>query len=200
MGKDGEEVVVTTVEFFWMGTLPDSEPSPRASILSAKGVFLAAKASPRVSSRRRPLGTTVLAKASSPRAGGTLLGGHVPKGPPSSRRRQFHKTNKKNPRPPAAMAPIDRTPWPPPPSPTTPPPPAPPPPHAPKPPSPPPLATPRPWPAAACNESRPRRRVEVEVDVALPGRVEVAPPGRRGARGLDPSPPHLASPLLLSTR
>jgi hypothetical protein len=33
-------------------------------------------------------------KASSPRACGTPLGGHVPRGPPSSRRRQFYETKK----------------------------------------------------------------------------------------------------------
>jgi hypothetical protein len=45
--------------------LRETEPSPRARILSAKGPFLSLKASARGSSRRRPLSATVPAKAPS---------------------------------------------------------------------------------------------------------------------------------------
>jgi hypothetical protein len=65
--------------------LLDRRPSPRARFLSAKGPFLSLKASVRGSSRQRPLGGTVLAKPSSLRASRNLLGGHAPRGPPSSR-------------------------------------------------------------------------------------------------------------------
>jgi hypothetical protein len=80
----------------WHHKLPDSKPSPRGSILSAKGVFLSAKASPRSSSWRRPPDAILPAKPSSPRAGRTPLGGHVPRGPPTSQRIDFY--NNTNPR------------------------------------------------------------------------------------------------------
>jgi hypothetical protein len=75
-------------------TLQDSAPSPRGRLLSLNGSFLSVKHSPRGSSRLRPHGTAPPAKSSSPIACGAPLGGHVLRGPTSSRRRDFQKTNK----------------------------------------------------------------------------------------------------------
>jgi hypothetical protein len=67
--------------------LPDSEPSPRAGILSAKGCFLTAEPSPRVCSRRRALDRPQPVKALSLIVVGHHLGGCAPRGHNCSRRR-----------------------------------------------------------------------------------------------------------------
>jgi hypothetical protein len=74
--------------------LPESEPSPRVGILSAKGCFLPLDPSPRVCSRLRDLDRPQPVKAPSLRVVGHPLSGCAPRSHNCSRRRSFFKTKK----------------------------------------------------------------------------------------------------------
>jgi hypothetical protein len=86
------------------GALPDSEPSPRAGILSAKGCFLKTEPSPKGSYRRRPLSRPQPAKAPSPRAVGHPLGGRAPRDHHCSKQRYFLKKRRRGHRDPHRLA------------------------------------------------------------------------------------------------